>query len=260
MKSPLPVDLTLKVGISRCVGVFWESGRRIRSIRTFKTPPDGARFPESILDGYLEKESPIGTIFLSSVSSFWCGAFSDYFRKRLGIAPVLFSLSTYPIPVSYAPPESMGSDRLLSILGVVERFPQFREKSFVVADFGSHTAMTVFHGGQVIGGSIAPGIPLSLGVIGGGRVVLGDPGRTLRPSKIPFPGRSTEESIQSGTVLGAVRSVEGLLHDAEDHLGCSLELFLTGGLAPIVRPMFHRSCFMDRHLLHRGAIRLLRGE
>lgn len=260
MKSFLPVTLTFKVGISRCVAVFWENGRTIHSIRTLKTPSDGSLVPESILDGYLEKEHPIERVFLSSVSSFWSASFAEYFRKRLSIAPVLFSLSTYPFPINYAPPDSMGSDRLLSVLGVVERFPHFVEKSFAVADFGSHTTMTVFHNGQVIGGSIASGIPLSLGVIGGGRVVLGDPGRTLRPSRISFPGGSTEESIQAGTVLGAVRSVEGLLFDAEDSLGCSLELFLTGGLAPIVKPMFHRPCFMDRHLLHRGAIRLLRGE
>ncbi len=55
MKHFLPVDLTFKVGISRCVGVFWENGRTIHSIRTLKTPPDGSLVPESILDGYLEK-------------------------------------------------------------------------------------------------------------------------------------------------------------------------------------------------------------
>ena len=259
MAARSPFDLTFKVGVSRCVGVFWGKGRSIRSVRTFKTPPLGESFPESALDSLLEKESPVSNVFISAVASIPTDPFADSFRKR-GLEPVLFSHGDYPFPIHYNPPESMGSDRLLSVLGAVDRFPRLMEGSFAVVDFGSHTTMTVFHKGQVVGGSIAPGISLSLGVIGAGRVVLGDRGRTLRPSRISFPGRSTEESIQAGTVLGAVRSVEGLLFDAEDALGERFEVFLTGGLSPIVRPMFHRFCFMDRHLLHRGAIRVLRGE
>ena len=258
-KSQGPVDLTFKIGISRCVGVFWENGRTIRSIRTFKTPPEGSPFPCSTLDAFLEKESPISKVFLSSVTSAGSESFLNCFRKMSSFDTVFFSSESYPLPISYQPPESMGSDRLLSVLGVVERFPHLIEKSFAVVDFGSHTAITVFHNGQVVGGSISPGISLSLGAIGGGRIVLGDPQRILSPSRISFPGRSTEESIRAGTVLGAVRSVEGLVSDGEESLGVSLELFLTGGLSPVVRPMFHRSCLMDRHLLHRGAIRILRG-
>lgn len=258
-RSRVPLALTFKVGVSRCVGVFWEKGRTIRSIRTFKTPPEGSPFPESMLTKLLEKESPISNVFLASVTSAWNSSFADYFRKRASLDTVFFSHGSYPFPVSYTPPESMGSDRLLCVLGVVDLFPQFIEKSFAVIDFGSHTTTTVFHNGQVCGGSISPGISLSLAAIGGGRVVLGDGRRTLRPSRIPFPGRSTEESIQAGTILGAVRSVEGLVSDAEKLFGEHFDLFLTGGLAPVVRPMFHRFCFMDRHILHRGAIRVLRG-
>lgn len=254
------VDLTFKVGVSRCVGVFWENGRHIRSVRTFKTPPDGSLFPESILDSWIQKEAPISRIFISSVNSFWTPVFLEYFRDKLSVDTSLFSYGSYPLSISYHPPESMGSDRLLSVLGVIERFPSFIAKSFVVVDFGSHTTMTVFHNGAVMGGSIAPGIELSLGSIGGGRVVLGDPQRKLRPSRISFPGRSTEESIQAGTILGAVRSVEGLLSEGEAFLGEAFDVFLTGGLSPVVRQMFGRSCFLDRHLLHRGAIRVLRGE
>jgi type III pantothenate kinase len=256
----VPKALTFKIGVSRCVGVFWENGRTIRSIRTFKTPPEGSPFPEGMMDKLLEKESPISSVFISSVTFSWNASFAGYFRKRVGLDPIFFSHESYPLAVDYSPPESMGSDRLLSVLGVVGRFPRFIEKSFAVIDFGSHTTMTVFHNRQIVGGSIAPGIPLSLAAIGGGRILLGEPKRTLRPSRISFPGKSTEESIQAGTILGAVRSVEGLLSDAEKMLGNPLELFLTGGLSPVVRPMFHRSCFMDRHLLHRGAIRVLLGE
>ncbi len=259
MKSQLAPGfrLTLKVGVSRCAGVFWGAGRTILKIRTFSLPTPGWSFLSSILDGWFAREGPPSAVFLSSVNPDWTGLFERYFQERHARRVALFSPSLFPYAIRYEPPGSLGSDRLLSILGAIDRFPAISDESFAVVDYGSHTTVTVFHQGSVVGGSIAPGIALSLGAIGGGKVVLGNPDRKLLPRLIPFPGNSTESSILAGTVLSSVRGVEGLLSDGEDRYQTSLTMFLTGGFSPVVFPLFHRFCFMDRHLLHRGAIRFL---
>jgi type III pantothenate kinase len=106
----------------------------------------------------------------------------------------------------------------------------------VVVDLGTATTFDCLaQDGAFVGGAIAPGVDLSLGALASGtarlpRVELRAPDRAI--------GRDTAAAIQSGTVLGHVAMVNGLLGrirrelaDAADVAAAEVNVILTGGLS-----------------------------
>jgi type III pantothenate kinase len=145
------------------------------------------------------------------------------------------------IPVLMDNPREVGTDRIVNSLAAATIYGG----PVIVVDFGG-TATTfdvVNAAGQYIGGSISPGIEISL-------EALGRRGAQLRQVELVRPrsviAKNTVEALQSGMLFGVAAQVEGLVERMIDELGADrddVSVVATGYLAPLV--VDECDCFTD---------------
>lgn len=154
--------------------------------------------------------------------------FSELIERRLGRRPVLVSAALdLGIPVRVDYPSEVGPDRLADAVAVRER----HGAPSVVVDFGTGTNFDVVSpDGAYIGGAIAPGVQVALDALTGRAARLSSVVLAMPPQAI---GRNTVHAIQSGTVLGYVALVEGLLARIGRELGAQPAVVATGGLGAL---------------------------
>ena len=242
--------ITVKMGVSRLTLAVHDGKGRISSILVRKTPhevlsPDGWENHLSLPVWFGDIKAPVA---MASVVP----QYDTALQKALVASGKKWMIPlTFPdwgLTVRYSPQGSLGVDRLAVCRGALERFPDLKRQGWVVADFGTHTVLTVVVNNTIRGGSISPGIMTQLQSLGKGLVL----GRyCLQYPERPV-GENTAECVSSGVVLGAVRGVEGLLGEMEIAMGQQLTLVLTGGLSRYLRPLFRLPNRCDRHLVHAG--------
>lgn len=127
-------------------------------------------------------------------------------------------------------PQEVGADRIVNCVAA---------RSLVggpacVVDFGTATKFDALSAvGDFIGGAIAPGLGISAEALFSRasklyRVSLERPAHAI--------GRNTVEAMQSGTFLGYLCLVEGMIERFRAELGPAMQVIATGGLSPIVAP------------------------
>jgi type III pantothenate kinase len=105
----------------------------------------------------------------------------------------------------------------------------------VSVDFGTATTFDAISAkGEYLGGSIFPGIDISLDALFARaaalrRVELVEPRNVI--------GRSTVESIQSGVIYGYTGLVDSMVTRIEAELGEKATVVSTGGLAGLITPL-----------------------
>lgn len=133
-------------------------------------------------------------------------------------------------------PREVGTDRIMNSVAAATLYGG----PAIVVDFGG-TATTfdvVNSAGQYIGGSITPGIEISL-------EALGRRGAQLRRVELVRPrsviAKNTVEALQSGMLFGVAAQVEGLVERMIDELTTAdgtrpddVSVIATGYLAPLV--------------------------
>jgi len=132
------------------------------------------------------------------------------------------------MPIRYDNPKEVGADR---IANAVAAYEQYGGPSIVV-DFGTaNTIEAISEQGEYLGGAIFPGIEISMDA-------LFARAAALRRVELVAPrnviGKSTVESIQSGTVYGFSGQIDALVDRFQAELG-ECTVIATGGLAePII--------------------------
>jgi type III pantothenate kinase len=133
------------------------------------------------------------------------------------------------MPILYENPKEVGADRIANAIGAFDRYGG----PVVVVDFGTATTVDATSAnGEYLGGAILPGIEISLDALFARaaalfRIKLVEPRRVI--------GKSTVESIQSGTFYGWSAAVDGLCRRFQDQLGPT-EVVATGGLGELIVP------------------------
>ena len=143
-------------------------------------------------------------------------------------------------------PAQAGSDLIVGAVAAIEAYGA----PLCVIDLGTATTISVIDRDKVFrGGSIAPGVMLSLNALSSGTAQL--PAISLeRPRKAV--GTNTVDSMRSGLLLGSAAMLDGMLERIEDELGYPTRVIATGGLAKIIVPLCKRKMEIDDHLLLRG--------
>ena len=134
------------------------------------------------------------------------------------------------MPILYDNPKEVGADRIANAIAAYDLYGG----PTVVVDFGTGNNFDVIsENGEFLGGAIAPGIEISLDALFGRAAAL-------RAVELVEPrsviGKSTVESIQSGTVYGFAAMIDGMVHRFADALG-EINVVATGGLAHLISPV-----------------------
>ncbi len=124
-------------------------------------------------------------------------------------------------------PAEVGADRLVNAYAAWQQFKQ----PLVVIDFGTATTFDVVdEGGNYIGGTIAPGIQLSLQALHNATAKLPNI-NVARPARVI--GKNTIEAMQSGIFYGYIGLIEGVIKRLTEEFGAPLLVLATGGLSPL---------------------------
>lgn len=143
-------------------------------------------------------------------------------------------------------PAQAGSDLIVGAVAAIDAYGS----PLCVIDLGTATTISVIgRDGAFLGGSIAPGVMLSLNALSSGTAQL--PGISLEQPKKAI-GTNTVDSMRSGLLLGSAAMLDGMVERIEAELGYSTRVIATGGLARFIVPLCKRNMEIDENLLLRG--------
>ena len=126
----------------------------------------------------------------------------------------------------------------------------------IIVDMGTATTMMVLdQTGAFIGGSIMPGVKISLDALTDRTALL--PGLQLDQPRRAI-GRNTIDCMRSGVMMGAACMLDGMVDRMEEELGCKAKVIVTGGIAKFIIPMCRKPMVYDKDLLMKGLAALYR--
>jgi len=149
-------------------------------------------------------------------------------------------------------PAQTGADLVVGCVAALRE----HKPPMIVIDMGTATTMIVLDAsGAMIGGSISPGVKISMDALTAGTALL--PGLQLDQPKKAI-GRNTIDCMRSGIMMGAACMLDGMVERMEAELGQKTTVVITGGIAKFVAPMCRREMIYDKDLLVKGLVALYR--
>ncbi|MDZ7262456.1 MAG: type III pantothenate kinase [candidate division KSB1 bacterium] len=194
----------------------------------------------------LSVEEITGAI-ISSVVPNLTPVFVKMAQRHLQLSPIVVDAEIDTgIKILYDTPKTVGADRICNAVAGFHKYGG----PLIVVDFGTATTFDVVtQQGEYLGGIIAPGIETSA-------YVLHRYAAKLPKVELKFPdsliGRSTESSIQSGLMYGAVEMVDGLIERLVAEMGPKTKVIATGGLASLILPESKRITIVEPFLTLEG--------
>ncbi len=149
----------------------------------------------------------------------------EIFNKPIKIITTDFDLG---IKIDLRIPSQLGTDRLINAYYGKKLY----KNNFVIVDFGTATTFDVVDiNGNFVGGLICPGLNISLKAL------------NVFTSKLPLIhiseisnviGKTTEEAILNGVVLGHAKMVDGIIFELDKTLNTKLKTIATGGYSNLI--------------------------
>ena len=149
-------------------------------------------------------------------------------------------------------PAQTGADLVVGCVAALRE----HKAPLIVVDMGTATTMIVLdETGALIGGSIHPGVKISMDALTDRTALL--PGLQLDQPKRAI-GRNTIDCMRSGIMLGTACMLDGMVERMEAELGQKTTVVVTGGIAKFVIPMCKTPMVYDKDLLLKGLAALYR--
>ena len=217
--------LVVDVGnTSTAVGV-WSDGRVSRVSHVDGPFGEAARKVRALLSSRTRFEALAYVSVVPKADAKWRNL-----AKRAGlpfrqVGPRAFGISS-ALKLDYPKPETIGADRLADAAGAVARYGA----PVLVMDFGTAlTAAVVTRDRVWRGGVIAPGFPLMRDYLFERTAKL--PRMRIGSGRAPKIGRSTEEAMRFGALVGYRGMVREIVAELSRNFACDFRLVATGGFA-----------------------------
>ncbi len=225
---------------------------RIRT-ETTKTSDEYCVDLKIILDVYHVKPEVIEGAIISSVVPQVLNSVKTAILKLTGKTSLVVGpgLKT-GLNIKIENPAQTGADLVVGCVAALRE----HKAPMIVIDMGTATTMIVLdETGALIGGSISPGVKISLDALTEGTALL--PGLQLDQPKKAI-GRNTIDCMRSGIMFGAASMLDGMVQRMEAELGQKTTVVITGGIAKFVMPLCSTPMIYDKDLLIKGLIALYR--
>lgn len=225
--------LVIDIGNTNIVFGVYDNGTLVNHWRLStslqKTVDEYAILLNSLL--YIEKIklSQLDSAIVSCVVPPLLIPFEIVCRKYIGIRPIIVEPGIKTgMPISYENPSELGADRIVNAVAGYEK----HKKALIIVDFGTATTFDyITPKGEYAGGSIAPGIMISLEAL------------FERASKLPrvelvqpktLVGKNTVHAMQAGITYGYISLVDGIVRRIKDEVKTNPYVIATGGLAGLI--------------------------
>ena len=225
---------------------------RIRTEST-KTSDEYCVDLKIILDVYHVKPEDIEGAIIASVVPQVLNSVKTALMKLTGKAPLVVGpgLKT-GLNIKIDNPSQVGADLVVGCVAALRE----HKAPLIVIDMGTATTMIVVdRNGAFIGGSIIPGVKISMDALSGRTALL--PGLQLDAPKHAI-GRNTFDCMRSGIMMGTACMLDGMVERMEAELGEKTTVVLTGGIAKFIAPMCRTEMIYDKDLLIKGLVALYR--
>ena len=208
---------------------------------------------KNILDIYGVDVKEVEGAIIASVVPQVLNTFQTAIRKLTGQKALVVGpgLKT-GLNIAIENPAQTGADLVVGSVAALRE----HAAPLIVIDMGTATTIVVLDkNGALVGGSISPGVKISLDALTERTALL--PGLQLDQPKKAI-GRNTIDCMRSGIMLGAACMIDGLIDRMEEELGYKTTVIATGGIARFVVPMCRREIIYDKDLLVKGLAALYR--
>jgi len=220
---------------------------------TTKTSDEYCIDLKMILDVYGVKPQDIEGSIIASVVPQVLNSMKTALLKLLGKTSLVVGpgLKT-GLNIQIENPAQTGADLVVGSVAALRQ----HKPPMIVIDMGTATTMVVLDkNGTLIGGSISPGVKVSLDALTERTALL--PGLQLDQPKRAI-GRNTIDCMRSGIMMGAACMIDGMIDRMEQELGSKTTVVATGGIARFVLPMCYHEIIYDKDLLLKGLAALYR--
>ena len=176
-------------------------------------------------------------------------AFARFCEERWAMAPRWYQSARAGFGVAslYEPPASLGVDRFAAQVGARARFPR---AAVCVVDCGTAITIDAVDGDGVFqGGAILPGLSVAADAL---RAIAPQLTASAQDRLYGAYGRTTQDAVAGGLLLGAAGAIERLFRDQRAVLGHDARLILTGGDAARLIPYLTTPCEHYAHLILEG--------
>lgn len=193
------------------------------------------------------RKGDISDVAVSSVVPEVTFSFKKMAIERMGIEPFIVESGVdYGLKIAYDNPQAVGPDRICNSVAGLAKYGG----PLIIVDFGTATTFDVVsEEGVYLGGAIAPGLETSSGE-------LHRRAAKLTRVELAFPqsviGKSTESSVQSGIMFGALEMVDGIVRRIWEEIGGKCRAISTGGLAALITPRSNTIELYEPFLVLRG--------
>ena len=210
----------------------WDSYRF--TTRDTNTPDELLALFNSTFQIKSEVKKDIEGAIICSVVPQATNSFSEAIRKYLNLEPVIVGPGIKTgLKVNIDNTKELGPDRIAnSVAGYL-----ITETDTVVIDLGTATTFDVVSKNkEYLGGSIAPGIKISLDA-------LTLKTASLKSVELDTPnkviGKNTYEAIQSGLIMGHASMIDSMVEKIILEIDIEPKIILTGGLSKVVQPILN---------------------
>ena len=210
----------------------WDSYRF--TTRDTNTPDELLALFNSTFQIKSEVKKDIEGAIICSVVPQATNSFSEAIRKYLNLEPIIVGPGIKTgLKVNIDNPKELGPDRIAnSVAGDL-----ISETDTVVIDLGTATTFDVVSKNkEYLGGSIAPGIKISLDA-------LTLKTASLKSVELDTPnkviGKNTYEAIQSGLIMGHASMIDSMVEKIILEIDIEPKIILTGGLSKVVQPILN---------------------
>ena len=201
---------------------------RIRTERARTSDEYWILIKEFILLNDVETET-IDEIIIACVVPPLIPILKEMSRKYFSCEPLVVGPGVKTgISILYKNPAEVGADRIVNSVAAYEKYGG----PLIIVDFGTATTFDVVSKrGEYLGGAIFPGVQLSLEALFKNaaklpRVEMAKPERVI--------GKSTTESIHSGTIYGFVSMIDGMVLKIQEELQQKARVVATGGIVDLI--------------------------
>ncbi len=225
---------------------------RLRTDAT-KTSDEYCIDVKMILEVYGVEAAQVEGVIISSVVPQVLNSIKTAILKLTGKTPLVVGpgLKT-GLNIKIENPAQTGADLVVGSVAALRE----HKAPIIVIDMGTATTVTVLdETGAFIGGSICPGVKISMDALTDRTALL--PGLQLDQPKRAI-GRNTIDCMRSGIMLGNSCMLDGLIERMEEELGRKATVVATGGIARFIIPMCRTPIIYDKDLLLKGLAILYR--
>ena len=212
-----------------------------------KTSLEYAIHIKNILEIHSISLSQVEGAIISSVVPPLNATISSSVKKIFGFRPLLVGAGMKTgLNIVMDNPKTVGSDMIVDAVAAIREYPC----PIVIIDMGTATTMSVVdHSGNYIGGTILPGLKVSLESLSNKAAQL--PHISLEiPARVI--GKNTIDCMRSGIMYGSAGMLDGILDRMEEELGEKPTVIATGGLSRFVVPLCRHQITYDESLLLKG--------